>query len=193
MFNLLVKISEKDRQLLARVKSAMEAYFNEDQKRIDHALQVSLYAEELLAYIDADPVVVLASAYLHDIGIHEAERKHGSSSGKWQEVEGPPIAREILGEAGVEPDLVETVAEIVANHHTPAGVDSPEFRIIWDADALVNFAEVLPGKSEEQIDSILNEHMVTESGFRVARRIFIRDTEGHRACLKGHRPALLPW
>jgi hypothetical protein len=155
-------------------------------------LQVSLYAEELLAYIDADPFLTLTSAYLHDIGIPEAERKHGSCAGNWQELEGPPIAEQILTELNAEATFTEAVAKIVGNHHTRNGVSSPEFRVIWDADALVNFAEVLPEKSKEQIENILQDHMETEAGFRIARRIFIQDTESHRRCLKGHRPAILP-
>ncbi|MBW2689125.1 MAG: HD domain-containing protein [Deltaproteobacteria bacterium] len=192
MFNILVKMSSEQKAFLVTVKEAMEKYFATDQRRIDHALQVSLYAGELLAYIDADPVVTLATAYLHDIGIHESERKHGSNSGKWQELEGPPIAIEMLTDLGAEKAFKEQVAEIIANHHTRDGVKSPEFRVIWDADALVNFAEVLPSRSEDQRENILQDHMATEAGFRIARRIFITDTESHRRCLKGHRPAFLP-
>ena len=192
MFNILIKMSSEQKAFLVTVKKAMEDYFVTDQRRIDHALQVSLYAGELLAYIDADPVVTLAAAYLHDIGIHESERKHGSNSGKWQELEGPPIARKMLSDLGAEDAFTEQVAEIIANHHTRDGVRSPEFRVIWDADALVNFAEVLPSRSEDQRENILQDHMATEAGFRIARRIFITDTESHRRCLKGHRPAFLP-
>jgi putative nucleotidyltransferase with HDIG domain len=192
MFNLLVKISPEQSTLLANIKNAMQQYFGDDQRRIEHALSVSMYAEQLLAYIDADPTLVLAASYLHDIGIPESERKHGSSAGKWQEIEGPPIARRILGELGVEETFADQVAEIVANHHTRDGVKSPEFRVIWDADALVNFAEPLQVKSEEERAHILQDHMATEAGYRIARRIFITDTESHRRCLKGHRPAILP-
>ncbi len=192
MFNIVVKMDTDQKAFLARARTAMQDYFGADQRRIDHALQVSLYAEELLAYVDADPVITLAAAYLHDIGIHEAERKHGSNSGRWQEIEGPPIAREILANLGAGEAVTDQVAAIVASHHTRNGLDSPEFRVIWDADALVNFAEVLPAKSEAQIESLLQEHMVTEPGFRIARRIFIRDTESHMRCLKGHRPSILP-
>ena len=46
--------------------------------------------------------MVRAAAILHDIGIHEAERKHGSSSGRLQELEGPPIARAILEASNVD-------------------------------------------------------------------------------------------
>ena len=192
MFNIIVKLNPDKKNFLAKVRSAMESYFGEDRRRINHTLQVSLYAEELLAYIDADPVLTLTAAYLHDIGIHEAERKHGSNSGKWQEIEGPPIARKILAGINVKNSFSELVADIVANHHTRDGVDSPEFRILWDADALVNFAGALTAKSEGQIEKILQDHMATEAGFRIARRIFITDTESHRRCLKGHRPAILP-
>jgi putative nucleotidyltransferase with HDIG domain len=192
MFNILVKMSSEQKAFLVTVKETMESYFATDQRRIDHALQVSIYAGELLVYVDADPVVTLAAAYLHDIGIPESERKHGSCSGKWQELEGPPIAREMLSDLGAESAFTEQVAEIIANHHTRDGVRSPEFRVIWDADALVNFAGALPSKSEEQRENILQDHMATEAGFRIARRIFITDTESHRRCLKGHRPAFLP-
>lgn len=193
MLNLLVPINPDQSAFLASVKTAMEQYFDSDQKRIEHALQVSLYAGELLAYIDADPVLTLTAAYLHDIGIPESERKHGSSAGNWQEIEGPPVAREILSEMNLETVFIDDVTEIIANHHTRDGVNSPEFRIIWDADALVNFAEVLSGKSEDQVETILQDHMATEAGFRIARRIFIKETENHIKCLKGHRPAILPW
>jgi len=191
MFNILVKLNDDDKSFLDSVRESMIAYFGSDQKRIDHALQVSLYAEELLAYVDADPVTVLSAAYLHDIGIHEAERKHGSNSGKWQEIEGPPIAREILENLGAEEKLTEHVVAIIGSHHTTAGVNSPEFRIIWDADALVNFAGVMSGKTVAEIEALLQNHMVTEAGFRIARRIFINDTDSHRKCLQGHRPLFL--
>ncbi len=191
MLNLLVNTSPEQKAFLAKVRLAMEQYFGEDQRRIDHALQVTRYAEEILAYIEADPVLTLTSAYLHDIGIPEAERKHGSNAGNWQELEGPPVTRDLLARLGSEPSFVEQVADIVGHHHTSCGVDSPEFRVIWDADALVNFAEVLPEKSKEQIENILQDHMETEAGFRIASRIFIQDTESHRRCLKGHRPAIL--
>lgn len=192
MLDSLVKINAEQRALLADIKTAMQRYFGDDQRRIEHALSVTMYAEQLLAYIDADPVLVLASAYLHDIGIPESERKHGSNSGKWQEIEGPPVARGLLHELGAGEVLTGRVAEIIANHHTRDGLNSPEFRVIWDADALVNFAEVLPNKNEFEREDILQRHMVTEAGYRMARRIFLADTESHSRCLKGHRPAILP-
>lgn len=155
----------------------MEQTFGADRRRIAHALAVAAHARELLASVDADPRLTLSVAYLHDIGIHEAERRHGSNAGNFQELEGPSIARRILAGLGAEPRFIDAVAEIVGRHHTPQGVDSPEFRILWDADALVNFAEMLPGRPVADIEGILRRHMVTEPGYCLARRLFLASDE----------------
>ena len=59
-----------------RVIAAMRGTFGDDGRRIEHALRVLEFAERILVTETADPVVVKAAAVLHDIGIHEAERKH---------------------------------------------------------------------------------------------------------------------
>jgi len=160
-------------QFLDQVKSEMETYFGKDRNRIEHALQVAGYARELLRQIDADEQLTMTAAYLHDIGIHEAERKHGSSAGKYQELEGPAVADAILRKLGASAGFSAAVCATVGKHHTPAGVDAPEFRILWDADALVNLQEVLPGKPPAEIEKILDKSLVTEHGLRLARNKFL--------------------
>lgn len=158
---------------LQQVRQAMEDYFGVDVRRITHALQVAAYAEELLACIDADPTVTLTAAYLHDIGIPAAERIHGSCAGSFQEELGPPVARELLSGLDASAELIEKVCAMIGKHHTPGGVDSPEFRILWDADALVNLDEVVPGKSAEQLRTILDKWLVTEPGYRRALALYL--------------------
>jgi putative nucleotidyltransferase with HDIG domain len=169
----VVRKEEIVSDFLQQVRQAMEDYFGADARRIAHALQVTAYAEELLAYIDADPTVTLTAAYLHDIGIPAAERIHGSCSGSYQEELGPSVAREILSGLDASAELIETVCAMIGKHHTPGGVDSPEFRILWDADALVNLDEVVPGKSSEQLRTILDKWLVTEPGYRRALDLFL--------------------
>ena len=81
---------------------AMEAYFDGDTKRINHAHRVTAYAEQLLKQEEGNYPIVIGASILHDIGIHQAEKKYGSASGKYQEKEGPPIARQILAGLGFE-------------------------------------------------------------------------------------------
>ena len=93
-------IAQKEDLLKDRVAIEMKRYFNRDFKRIGHATRVARYAEKIGKNEGGNLSVILPSAYLHDIGIKEAERKHNSSAARFQELEGPPVAREILERLG---------------------------------------------------------------------------------------------
>ena len=147
----------------------MKAEFGSDQKRITHALLVLEHAEQIMRAEGGEPRIVVAAALLHDIGIQVAEQKHGSSAAPYQELEGPPIARRILGEVGFEPAEIEHICNIVAHHHS-GGLDTPEFRIIWDADQLVNLAEDPTHLSEERAQKTVDKVLKTETGKQLARR-----------------------
>ena len=122
--------------------SGMESYFGDDAKRITHARRVLEHAERLLERNPGtDRDVVVAAAVLHDIGIHEAERKHGSPAARFQELEGPPIARKIMEKVGMSEDKIGEVCDIIANHHTPGKVNTVNFKVLYDADFLVNVGE----------------------------------------------------
>lgn len=120
-----------------RLLREMENYFGRDEKRIDHARRVLGYAEQMLKKEAGDREVVVAAAILHDIGIHAAEKKYGSSAGKYQEIEGPPIAENILKKLSFPGEKITEVLEIIAHHHS-GGIDNLNFKILREADRLVN-------------------------------------------------------
>jgi len=159
--------------LCERLVARMEAYFGDDQPLIDHALAVLRHAEQImLASPDASGLIVRAAAILHDIGIPEARRKHGSAAGKFQEIEGPPIARKILEELGIDESVIEHVCRIIANHHSAGDIDTLEFRIIWDADWLVNLPGTQANKPEEELRRFIEETFRTPSGRDIAIKTF---------------------
>ncbi|OGB86955.1 hypothetical protein A3J44_03385 [candidate division WOR-1 bacterium RIFCSPHIGHO2_02_FULL_45_12] len=119
----------------------MGNYFGQDAKRIGHACKVLQYAEEILAKGSGDEEVVAAAAILHDIGIHEAERKYNSNAGEYQEIEGPPIANRILKKLDFPREKIDEVLEIIAHHHRPGIVKTQNFEIIFKADCRVNREE----------------------------------------------------
>ena len=83
-----------------------------------------------------------AAAILHDIGIHAAEEKHHSTAGKYQELEGPAIARDLLeGFEACNADFIDRVCFLIAHHHTYNVVDSVDYQILLEADFLVNAYE----------------------------------------------------
>ena len=82
-------------EVIPELIAEMEAVFGETSGMIQHTMTVLGHAMEISAEEGGDALIVRASAILHDIGIPRAREVHGSSSGQYQEIEGPPIAREI--------------------------------------------------------------------------------------------------
>ncbi len=147
--------------------------FGDDSRRINHALNVLYFAEKISVHMPVDHLVIGAAAILHDIGIQEAERKHGSSAGNYQELEGPPIARRIMQDMDITPEMVEHVCKIVGSHHSARDIDTPEFRVIWDADWLVNIPDEFPGASREKLAKLVGKVFKTESGRKLANELFL--------------------
>ena len=116
-----------------------------DARRIQHLLKVYAFAAQIgrLEKLPGSTQELLeAAAILHDIGIHAAEKKHGSAAGKYQEIEGPAPARAILGEMDItDENFIERVCFLIAHHHTYHGVDGADYQILLEADFLVNAYE----------------------------------------------------
>ncbi len=152
---------------------AMEAYFAGDVKRINHAHRVTEYAEELLKGEGGDYLVVIGAAVLHDIGIHQAEKKYGSTIGKYQEQEGPPIARGILTRLEVEQGQIEEICQIIAHHHSPGVITTKNFKILYDADWLVNLKDEYDIRDRTKLNNIIERVLLTQSGKIRAREIYL--------------------
>ncbi len=158
--------------LIDGLVAEMKAVFGERQELVDHTLEVLAYAERLLQEESGDARVVRAAAALHDIGIPEALRRHGSKAGLFQEREGPPIAEAILEKHGVEREAVEHISRIIGSHHSGTDIDTPEFRIVWDADGLANFPRLHGASSPDTKAGIIEETFRTETGRALARHLF---------------------
>ncbi len=154
---------------------AMEAYFAGDTKRIKHAHRVTEYAEQLLKRDGGDYLIVIGASVLHDIGIHQAEKKYGSTSGKYQEKEGPPIARGILTKLGVEQSQIEEICEIIAHHHSPGKVNTQNFKILCDADWLVNLKDEYDIRDRAKLNGIIEKVFLTQSGKALAKEAYLTE------------------
>lgn len=160
-------------ELSGSIEAAMKAYFGSDQRRIDHALRVTGFAGEILKIERGDRLVVVAAALLHDIGIREAERKYGSSAGNLQEQEGPPVAREILAGLGLPEGVIDEVCAIISSHHSPGEVDTDNFRVVWDADWLVNLGDEFDLREAGKTRDLIGKIFLTATGKTIAERIFL--------------------
>jgi HD superfamily phosphodiesterase len=126
----------------------------DDERRITHAFSVLDEAEQIMKKEGGDPRVVVAASLLHDIGIREAE--------------GPPIARRIMKDLGFDEETVEHVCRIVGSHRSGGDIDTPEFRIVRDAELIVNLKE-----GDDPPDESFLEKLKTETG-RLRAGILIR-------------------
>ncbi len=168
-------LAARDDLLKDRVALEMKHYFGQDFKRIGHAANVARYAEQIVKGEQGNPAVVLCAAYLHDIGIHEAERKHNSTAAQYHEKEGPFIAREILTKLGAKQEIVDEVCDMIGHHHRPRDEETLSFKVLYDADLIVNLEEGYKGKeiAKDRIAGIIDKTFLTETGKRVAREALL--------------------
>jgi hypothetical protein len=145
----------------------MRVFFGDDLPRIDHAINVLKYAEIIAPEVNARLDIVWAAAAFHDIGIHAAEQKHASTAGRFQELEGPPIARAILAGLGIPQADIDHICDIIANHHS-GQFDSPEFRCIWDGDWIVNLEDDFKDCGNDFKKKIISRTMKTQTGKKLA-------------------------
>ncbi len=120
------------------------AYDSPDINRINHFLKVYAFAKmigEGEGLSARDQYILEAAAVLHDIGIHESEKKYGSCAGNYQETEGPVIAKDMLEKSGMDHGMAERVCYLIGHHHTYGQVDGMDYQILLEADFFVNAYE----------------------------------------------------
>jgi len=121
-------IGKRDDMFKDKLAISMRKYFGTDSRRIKHAQQVAGFAEEIGKLEKGNMAVIMATAYLHDIGIKEAEKKYNSSAPKYRHLEGPPVARQLLTDLNAEAGLIDEVCDIIGHHHTPRDEETDEFQ-----------------------------------------------------------------
>lgn len=168
-------LAQKEDLLKDRVAIEMKRYLKQDFKRVGHAIRVARYAEQIGREEGGNLAVILCTAYLHDIGIKEAERKHNSTDAKYQEEEGPPIAREILTRLGAKQGLIDEVCDIIAHHHHPKEDETVNFKSLYDADLITNLEEKQKENpiEPEKLTGIIEKSFLTGSGANLARKVLI--------------------
>lgn len=167
---------QKNKALTIREKliKELEEYFGPDTKRINHAKKVLLYAKELLKLEKGDWNIVIPASILHDVGIKVAEGEYGSSAGPYQEKEGPQIARKILNKTGLKKSDIDEICEIIGHHHSPEKINTLNFKILYDADWLINLQdEVGDTNDKEKLSTMIDKTFLTETGKEIARRIYL--------------------
>lgn len=158
------------------IKSAID-YFDGDVRRINHFLKVYGYSKTLgeLEGLDERTLEILeTTAVLHDIGIKISEQKYNSSAGKYQEIEGPAVAEEILRKiGGYDEEFIERVKFLIGHHHTYDSIKGLDYQILVEADFLVNADE--DGLSKEAVKAFADKIFKTAGGLSILKSNYIRE------------------
>ncbi len=151
----------------------LEAYFGADTKRIDHAKKVLSFAEELLRHEPADARIVIPASILHDVGIKASEKKYGSAAGHYQEREGPKIAKDIMRNIGLEDAVIDEVCQIIGCHHSPGKVNTRNFKVLYDADWLVNLIDEVGAEDKDKLRRLIAKVFLTDTGRAMAGKLYL--------------------
>lgn len=160
-------------ELIRRLMDAMIDYDSGDPMRIHHFLKVHAFASAIGRGEGLDQrtqLILEAAALVHDIGIHLAEETYGDCSGKYQEKIGPGEAEELMSGLGFSRDVIQRVSYLVGHHHTYDQVDGPDYRILLEADFLVNLYEdsISPEGQKQAYEHIFR----TETGKHYCRAMY---------------------
>ena len=146
------------KQIVASILADMVEHEQGQPKHIQHFLKVHAFALELAALV-------------HDIGINPSLAKYHSSAGQYQQIEGPPLARRMLARYDIANDMIERVCYLVAHHHTYTQMEGLDYRILVEADFLVNLYE--DQSSVHAIQTALSRYFTTETGRWLLQTMFL--------------------
>ena len=152
----------------------MIRYYRKDPRRVNHFLKVFSFAKSIgeLEKLNEEAQDVLeVAAIMHDIGIKVSEEKYNSSAGNYQEIEGPPVAREMLSKFKFDEKFIERVCFLIGHHHTYSKIEGIDYQILIEADFLVNIYEdeiKIP-----QIESIKDKYFKTKSGTEFLTNLYL--------------------
>lgn len=151
----------------------MMKYYTGDPKRIQHFIKVHQFAKmigEMEGLSEELQHILETAAIVHDIGIKPAEEKYGSCGGKLQEQEGPAVAEKMLQRLGYEPEVIDRVCYLVGHHHTYDQINGSDYRILVEADFLVNLYE--DDVSRDAVKNAYDKIFRTETGRRMCSLMF---------------------
>ena len=152
----------------------MTAFNQGDPKRIQHFIKVYEFAHMIgiLEGLDEKTQKILdIAAIMHDIGIRPSEEKYGQCNGRLQEQEGPGYARTMLLDfPEITQEETDRVCYLIGHHHTYTDVDGLDYRILLEADFLVNAYE--DEMKEDGIRTFRNNVFRTKTGTELLDTMF---------------------
>lgn len=159
---------------VSEVIEKMIAFSEGNMHDINHFLKVYAFAKTIgeLEKLPEDEMHVLEiAAAVHDIACPICRVKYGSTLGAYQEAESEAQLKAFFRDTDIEKSVLERVIHIVSHHHTYTGVDSMAYRVLLEADYLVNADE--SSYSREKIENAKKIVFETASGLELLNTMYL--------------------
>ena len=162
-----MKISDAIEKMIARC--------NGNLHDINHFLKVWAFARTIGKQEGLDALTqetLELTAVVHDISCPLCREKYGNVDGKNQEKESAPLVEAFFAGENCNAD-VKRISWLVCHHHTYTDVGGMDYRILLEADFLVNAGE--GGYSRETIENARRQFFRTAAGLRLLDSIYLGD------------------
>lgn len=162
------------------IKKMKDAFVDTMPSEIDHAFQVLENAEIIMkgeGIKGREKYLISIIALIHDIGMINAMKKYGNTSGPYQEKEGPTAAKEILKGEELSEDEVERICYVIGHHHTINKVHGIDFQIQWEADMLEALKKIDYTEKTDTLKKVIEDNFKTKSGIELAKKLLLAKYE----------------
>ncbi len=76
---------------------------------------------------------------------------------------------------GFESGQIDEICQIIAHHHSPGKINTPNFKILFDADWLVNLKTEHDINDKDKLAGIIDKVFLTEKGRSLARETYLSE------------------
>jgi len=159
-------LRDKTVSIRQKLMGALEKHFGGDQKKIDHARDVAQYAEEILRNEPGDWHIVIPASILHDLGNIAGGQRGRDAAGAEQ-------ARRLMLTLGFQKQDIDEICSIIEHHHSPDALDTRNFKILCDADSLVNFKDHGARQDARKISEAIERTFLTKTAKELARKKYL--------------------
>lgn len=148
-------------------------YSKGNKHDIAHFLKVYTYARmigEMENLGEKEQKTLEIAAVIHDIACPLCREKYGNTNGNNQEKESPKLVENFLKDIPISQEMKNRINYLVSHHHTYTNVNGLDYRILLEADFLVNADE--SGMSETAIRNARERIFETGTGKNLLTSIY---------------------
>jgi hypothetical protein len=70
-------------------------------------------------------------------------------------------------------ESINEICEIISYHHSPGKIDTLNFKVLYDADSLVNLRDYVNLNDKDRVREKIDRLFLTKTGKDIAQRVYL--------------------